>query len=89
MTRTIVASAHREVIIGFDQPFCVIGERIQSDGRKEAFAAEDDGRQIFRQGRPAPPPPPRPPPPPPPTVIKDALEQVWAAAATMLDVMQA
>jgi 5-methyltetrahydrofolate--homocysteine methyltransferase len=35
MTRTIVASATREIIIGFDQPFCVIGERINPTGRKK------------------------------------------------------
>jgi 5-methyltetrahydrofolate--homocysteine methyltransferase len=34
MTRTIVASATREIVIGFDQPFCVIGERINPTGRK-------------------------------------------------------
>ena len=34
MTRTIVASATRETVIGFDQPFCVIGERINPTGRK-------------------------------------------------------
>ena len=34
MTHTIVASATKEVIIGFDQPFCVIGERINPTGRK-------------------------------------------------------
>ncbi len=34
MTRTLVASATREVIISFDQPFCVIGERINPTGRK-------------------------------------------------------
>lgn len=39
MTRTIVASASREVVIGFDQPFCVIGERINPTGRK-VLAAE-------------------------------------------------
>ena len=39
MTRTIVASASREVVIGFDQPFCVIGERINPTGRK-ILAAE-------------------------------------------------
>jgi 5-methyltetrahydrofolate--homocysteine methyltransferase len=38
MTRTIVASATREVIIGFDQPFCVIGERINPTGRKKLAA---------------------------------------------------
>ena len=38
MTRTIVASATREAIIGFDQPFCVIGERINPTGRKKLAA---------------------------------------------------
>ncbi len=28
MTHTLVASQSREVVIGFDKPFCVIGERI-------------------------------------------------------------
>lgn len=35
MTRTLVASATKEVIIGFDQKFCVIGERINPTGRKK------------------------------------------------------
>ena len=35
MTRTIVESASKTVIIGFDQPFCVIGERINPTGRKK------------------------------------------------------
>ena len=35
MTRTIVSSASREVVIGFDQPFVVIGERINPTGRKK------------------------------------------------------
>ena len=39
MTRTVVASRTRTAIIGFDQPFCVIGERINPTGRK-ALAAE-------------------------------------------------
>jgi 5-methyltetrahydrofolate--homocysteine methyltransferase len=34
MTHTLVASQTKEVIIGFDQPFCVIGERINPTGRK-------------------------------------------------------
>jgi 5-methyltetrahydrofolate--homocysteine methyltransferase len=38
MTRTILASATREVVIGFDQPFCVIGERINPTGRKKLAA---------------------------------------------------
>jgi len=39
MTRTIVESKTRTAIIGFDQPFCVIGERINPTGRK-LLAAE-------------------------------------------------
>ena len=38
MTHTLVASATREIIIGFDQPFCVIGERINPTGRKKLAA---------------------------------------------------
>jgi 5-methyltetrahydrofolate--homocysteine methyltransferase len=34
MTRTILASASREVVIGFDEPFVVIGERINPTGRR-------------------------------------------------------
>ena len=34
MTHTIISSASKEVIIGFDQPFVVIGERINPTGRK-------------------------------------------------------
>ena len=34
MTRTIISSAAKEIIIGFDAPFCVIGERINPTGRK-------------------------------------------------------
>ena len=33
MTRTVVSSATREVVIGFDRPFVVIGERINPTGR--------------------------------------------------------
>lgn len=35
MTQTVLSSATREVIIGFDVPFCVIGERINPTGRKK------------------------------------------------------
>ncbi len=38
MTHTLVASATKEIIIGFDQPFCVIGERINPTGRKKLAA---------------------------------------------------
>ena len=34
MTVTLVSSASREVRIGFDQPFVIIGERINPTGRK-------------------------------------------------------
>jgi 5-methyltetrahydrofolate--homocysteine methyltransferase len=34
VTRTLVSSATREVAIGFDEPFVVIGERINPTGRK-------------------------------------------------------
>ena len=39
MTRTVVESRTRTVVIGFDEPFCVIGERINPTGRK-ALAAQ-------------------------------------------------
>ncbi len=34
MTRTVIGSATREVVIGDDQPFVIIGERINPTGRK-------------------------------------------------------
>ncbi len=34
MTKTVLSSASREVTIGFDQPFVMIGERINPTGRK-------------------------------------------------------
>ena len=34
MTKTVVSSAAKEVVIGFDQPFVMIGERINPTGRK-------------------------------------------------------
>ena len=43
MTRTVVASASREAVIGFDQPFCVIGERINPTGRKKLAAEMEAG----------------------------------------------
>ncbi len=39
MTHTVVSSATKEVVIGFDRPFVVIGERINPTGRK-LLAAE-------------------------------------------------
>lgn len=35
MTQTILSSATAEIVIGFDVPFCVIGERINPTGRKK------------------------------------------------------
>ena len=34
MTETVISSASKEVVIGFDRPFTVIGERINPSGRK-------------------------------------------------------
>ncbi len=39
MTETVIASPSKTVVIGYDQPFCVIGERINPTGRK-LLAAE-------------------------------------------------
>src|SRR3954470_115121 len=33
-THTVLSSATREVVIGFDRPFTIIGERINPTGRK-------------------------------------------------------
>ncbi len=44
MSRTVISSASKTVIMGFDQPFCIIGERINPTGRKklaEEMAAGD------------------------------------------------
>lgn len=38
MTETVLSSASREVVIGFDRPFVVIGERINPTGRKKLAA---------------------------------------------------
>jgi 5-methyltetrahydrofolate--homocysteine methyltransferase len=43
MTRTILSSATRDVIIGFDQPFIMIGERINPTGRKLLAAEMKEG----------------------------------------------
>ena len=42
-TRTVVSSATKTVLIGFDQPFCVIGERINPTGRKKLAAELEAG----------------------------------------------
>jgi len=43
MARTVVSSARKEVVIGFDQPFCIIGERINPTGRKKLAAEMAEG----------------------------------------------
>jgi 5-methyltetrahydrofolate--homocysteine methyltransferase len=43
MTRTIIESKTRTVTMGFDQPFCVIGERINPTGRKKLAAELEAG----------------------------------------------
>ncbi|MBU6266773.1 MAG: dihydropteroate synthase [Sphingomonadales bacterium] len=43
MTRTVLSSASKEVIIGFDQPFVMIGERINPTGRKLLAAEMKEG----------------------------------------------
>ena len=35
MTDTIISSATREVVIGFDRPFVIIGERINPEPPKQ------------------------------------------------------
>src|ERR1700742_669218 len=49
MTDTVISSATKEVVIGFDRPFCVIGERINPTGRKllaAEMAAGDYSRVV-------------------------------------------
>jgi 5-methyltetrahydrofolate--homocysteine methyltransferase len=47
MTDTVVSSATREVVIGFDRPFVIIGERINPTGRK-ILAAEMSAGDFSR-----------------------------------------
>ncbi|SIN93688.1 methyltetrahydrofolate cobalamin methyltransferase [Vannielia litorea] len=43
MTRTVIESKTKTVTIGFDEPFCVIGERINPTGRKKLAAELEMG----------------------------------------------
>ena len=43
MTRTVVESKTKTAVIGFDEPFCVIGERINPTGRKKLAAELEAG----------------------------------------------
>ena len=53
MTDTVVSSATREVVIGFDRPFVIIGERINPTGRKMLAAemAAGDFRRVEADAR--------------------------------------
>ena len=48
MTEAMVSSAAKEVVIGFERPFCIIGERINPTGRKRLAAqmAAGDYSQV-------------------------------------------
>src|SRR5215469_11685873 len=50
MTDTVVSSAKKEVVIGFDRPFVIIGERINPTGRK-VLAAEMSAGDFSRVER--------------------------------------
>ncbi len=43
MTDTIISSASKEVVIGFERPFVIIGERINPTGRKVMAAEMKEG----------------------------------------------
>jgi 5-methyltetrahydrofolate--homocysteine methyltransferase len=43
MTDTVISSATREVVIGFDRPFVMVGERINPTGRKLLAAEMKEG----------------------------------------------
>ena len=53
MVDTILSSATREVVIGFNRPFCVIGERINPTGRKllAAEMAQGDYSRVESDAR--------------------------------------
>ena len=38
MTKTIIESSTKTEVIGLDEPFCIIGERINPTGRKKLAA---------------------------------------------------
>ena len=50
MTRTVIESQTRTTVIGFDEPFCVIGERINPTGRKILNEELERGRIFSRRG---------------------------------------
>ena len=60
MTRTVVESKTKTAIIGFDEPFCVIGERINPTGRKILNAELEAGIILVWKPMPLRKPPPVP-----------------------------
>ena len=50
MTKTLISSDKQEVTIGFDAPFCVIGERINPTGRK--ILSEEIDQTLGQMGCP-------------------------------------
>ena len=48
---TVLRSATREVVIGADQPFCIIGERINPTGRQDLQEQLRARRPVARRGR--------------------------------------
>ena len=57
MTDTLISSATKEVCIGFDRPFVIIGERINPTGRKilaeEMKNGDSNGTSTSAVDRPA------------------------------------
>ena len=51
MTDTVISSATREVVIGFERPFVMIGERINPTGRKILAAETRDWFRTTREAR--------------------------------------
>ena len=51
MTETVVSSASKEVRIGFDRPFVIIGERINPTGRKILAEEMKNGKRPSHKKR--------------------------------------
>ena len=49
MARTIIESKSKTAIIGFDEPFCVIGERIKSN-RSKKISIRTRSRELYYGG---------------------------------------
>ena len=46
MARTILSSPTKEIVMGFDQPFCIIGERLNPTNRKTFMAERPDRAAV-------------------------------------------